>query len=121
MKMVVISLICLTSSLAFAGRIRYKPKQVAECKEQCTEDEIKASVPAAMKVMTNWARSEKRWEEAKVEKAELKEFTKNSKTEKVWVITLTDEKAAELSKKTRYLFLSDDGKVLRTNLTGDYK
>jgi hypothetical protein len=121
MKQVLIILLCFTSSSAFAGRIRYQPKQVAECKEKCTEEEIKAAAPAAMKVMVNWVRAEKRWEDAKIESAELKEYTKNSKDVKVWVIKMTDEKAAELSKKTRYLFISDDGKVLRTNLTGDYK
>jgi len=110
------------SSIAFAGGGHFHPKKVAKCDgSACTEEQIKSAVPAAVKELANWKQLDIKWESAKVESIAKKEFSKNGKTLKAWVVALLDEKNQDANKNKAYLYFLEDGSIFRTNSTGELK
>lgn len=121
MKKVILIATLLVSSLALASGGHFHPKKVAKCEGNCTEEQIKAAVPVAIKELANWKQLDAKWETAKVESVAKKDFTKGSKTLKTWVVALVDEKETDASKNKAYLFFLEDGSIFRTNKTGELK
>ena len=121
MKNVISIVIVIVSSLVLASGGHFHPKKVAKCEESCTEEQIKAAVPAAIKELANWKQLDTKWETAKVESVAKKDFVKGSKTLKTWVVALLDEKETDASRNKAYLFFLEDGSIFRTNKTGELK
>jgi hypothetical protein len=110
----------LLSGLACAGGNHFHAKQVAKCPaSKCTVEQITSAVPAAVEHMIHEKQMEAFWKDAKVESVspEPKTFTKGGKTMSAWVVALSSENK-EASAKPRYIFITTDGLVFRTNLTG---
>lgn len=123
MKKLVIAMSLLVSSVSLASGGHFHPKKVAKCDaNSCTEEQVKAAAPAAVKELANWKQIDAKWETAKVDNVTKKEFTKkNGKSLVAWVITLLDEKEKDTSKNKVYVYLTEDGSVFRTNTTGELK
>lgn len=122
MKKTILVFTLLTSTLGFASGGHFHPKKVAKCDgSTCSEDQIKASVPAAVKELANWNQLDVKWGSAKIESIVLKEFSKKGKTLKTWVVTLVDDKIQDSSKNKVYLYFLEDGSIFRTNTTGELK
>ncbi|MBY0317064.1 MAG: hypothetical protein K2Q26_16210 [Bdellovibrionales bacterium] len=122
MKKVILVLSIFISTSAFATGGHFHPKKVAKCEPKiCSEEQIKAAVPAGVKELANWKKIDAKWETAKIESAVVKEFTKGSKTIKAWVVALIDEKENDSSKNKVYLYFLEDGSIFRTNTTGELK
>ena len=112
----------LSSSIVLAGGGHFHPKKVAKCDgDTCTEDQIKASVPSAIKELANWKQLDSKWETAKIESIAKKEFNKNGKNLKTWVVSLIDEKIQDTTKNKVFLYFLEDGSIFRTNTTGELK
>lgn len=122
MKKIILVLTLLTSTLGFASGGHFHPKKVAKCDgSTCTEEQIKASVPAAVKELANWKQIDAKWESAKIESVILKEFSKKGKSLKTWVVALIDDKIQDTTKNKVYLYFLEDGSIFRTNTTGELK
>lgn len=123
MKKLVIVMSLLVSSVGVASGSHFHPKKVAKCEaSSCTEEQVKAAAPAAIKELANWNQIDTKWETAKVDNVVKKEFKKkNGKSLAAWVITLLDEKEKNASKNKVYIYLTEDGSVFRTNTTGELK
>ena len=122
MKKTILVLTFLASTVVFASGGHFHPKKVAKCDGSiCTEEQIKASVPAAVKELANWNKIDIKWESAKIESIALKEFSKKGKTLKSWVVALIDETIKDSTKNKVYLYFLEDGSIFRTNTTGELK
>lgn len=121
MKKVILTTGLLFSVAAFGGGNHFHPKKVAKCDAACTEEQIKAAVPAAVKELVNWRQADSAWESAKVEAITKKEFKKGSKTLNTWVVALLNEKETDAKKNKRYVFITNDGYVFKINETGELK
>lgn len=110
------------SSLALASGGHFHPKKVAKCDgNTCTEEQIKAAVPAGVKELANWKKLDAKWENAKIESVTKQEFSKSGKTLKTWVVALLDEKETDSAKNKVYLYFLEDGSIFRTNTSGELK
>ena len=112
MKNILLTGALLVSSVAFAGTNHYHPKKILDCSASpCTAAQIEAIVPKALGHLVKEKQCEKSWEAAKVTSVAQKAFKKGPE----WVVTLEDEK----TKQKRYVFITMDGFVNGTNLTGE--
>lgn len=119
-EIIILSLFVSTVALASGGH--FHPKKVAKCNaDACTEEQIKAAVPAGIKELANWKKLDAKWETAKIESIIKKEFSKGAKNLKAWVVALLDEKQSDTSKNKVYLYFLEDGSIFRTNTTGELK
>lgn len=122
MKKIIFTAYILVSSIVLASGGHFHPKKVAQCNaNQCTEEQIKTSVPAAIKELANWKQIDNKWETAKIESIAKKEFTKKGKTIKVWVVALVDDKNKSADQNKAFLYYLEDGSIFRTNSTGELK
>ncbi len=121
MKKAILIASFVVAPIAMASGAHFHPKKVAKCDGICSEDQIKAAVPAAVKELANWKQIDPKWETAKVDKAVKKEFIKGKKTLKTWVVALLNETESDVSKNKTYLFFLEDGTIFRTNNTGELK
>lgn len=122
MKTTILLLTFLTSTFVFASGGHFHPKKVAKCDgSTCSEEQIKASVPAAVKELANWKQLDAKWESAKIESITRKEFSKKGKSLKTWVVALINDKIQDTSKNKVYLYFLEDGSIFRTNTTGELK
>lgn len=121
MKQIILITGLLVSSAVLAGGNHFHPKKVAKCESACTEEQVKAAVPTAVKELVNWRQTDSVWQNAKVDAIAKKEFKKGSKTLNTWVVTLLNEKETDATKNKRYVFITNDGYVFKINETGDLK
>lgn len=122
MKKTILILTLLVSTIAFASGGHFHPKKVAKCEGSvCTEEQIKSSVPAAIKELANWKQLDAKWESARIDSIAKKEFSKKGKTLKAWVVALVDDKIQDSAKNKVFLYFLEDGSIFRTNSTGELK
>ena len=99
------------TSFAFAGGSHFHPKQIAKCANSvCTDEQIKAAVPAAITYLADSKKIDLAWAKAKIDSIGKKEFKKGPE----WVVTLKNE-----ANEIRYVFFGLDGYVTGSNSTGN--
>lgn len=108
-KLLTIAVLMATST-SFAGGKHFHPKQIVKCSGECTQEQIKGAVPAAISYLNKQAKIDKVWAEAKIDNLEKKKFSKGPE----WVVTLLDSK-----EQKRFVFMTLDGYVTGSNSTGE--
>lgn len=90
--------------------------RVATCQPQgCTKEQIEIAIPQSIDLLVKSGRIESTWQNAKVEKIELKEFKKASE----WTITLVDEKKKNPAKMRLFVFITTKGYLNGANFSGE--
>lgn len=89
------------------------PKPIAKCASTCTKEEVEKAVPLALSNLALVGEINREWLKAKIEKVELKEFSKG----KEWVVTMLDSKKKEQQKL--YVFITTNGYLNGANFTGN--
>ena len=115
MKTIILTLIILLTLNTFASGGHFHPKQVVKCAKECTEEQIKNAVPAAITYLAKWDKISTSWSVAKIDSIGKKEFKKGPE----WIVTLVDSSIQDSAKKKRYIFMSLDGFVTGSNSTGE--
>src|SRR5687768_14039212 len=89
------------------------PKPIAKCVAKCTKEEIQAAIPAAIGKLILKGSVTKEWSKAKVEKVELKTFSKGPE----WVAIVHD--SANKTQPSLYVFITTQGYLNGSNFTGN--
>jgi hypothetical protein len=115
MKTIILTAMTLVALKTFASGGHFHPKQVAKCAKECTEQQVKDAVPAAITYLAKWDKITNSWSSAKIDSAIKKDFKKGPE----WVVTLVDSTIQDTAKQKRYIFMSLDGYVTGSNSTGE--
>ncbi len=100
---------------AFAHDHHEPPPKAATCKAECTKEE--AMEGAATKIIPHLiedGKIDKTWKDLKAVSAEQKQF----KTRKEWVVIFKNDKIADKSKQSLYVFVTLDGTLAGVNHSG---
>ncbi len=91
------------------------PPKVAECKAECTKEEVTAGVSKKIiPLLVEGGKLEASWKDAKAESTEKKTF----KQAMEWVVTFKNDKVTDKAKQTLYFFVSLDGTLTGVNHSG---
>lgn len=101
--------------LAMAHGDHPPPPKAAECKGECTKDEVTTGVTTKIiPLLIESAKIDATWKDIKADSAEKKQFKKATE----WVVTLKNDKVADKAKQTLYVFVTLDGTLAGVNFTG---
>ena len=114
MKQFVLTIAFALSAQVALAHGDHAPK-IAKCSKECTKEQVEASIPGALDIQVQSGKIDASWTSAKVEKVELKSFSKGSE----WVATIFDEKAKDTSKQRLYVFITKKGYLNGSNFTGN--
>lgn len=91
------------------------PPKAAECKGECTKEEVTTGVTSKIiPLLIESKKIDATWKDVKVDSAEKKQFKKATE----WVVTLKNDKVADKAKQTLYVFVALDGTLAGVNFTG---
>ena len=115
MKKIIIIVALALNSVAAFGHADHAPR-VAKCAaKECTKLEIESAAPMAIGMLSQSGKIESGWTSAKIEKIELKQFSKAHE----WVVTLFDSKKSDKAKQRLYIFITTMGFLNGANSTGE--
>ena len=114
MKMLLLGALFCSQSL-LANENHYHPKKILKCSGECTEVQIRTSVPEALSILVKAKEIRESWIKVKVEKIEKKKFKKAEE----WVVSFYDKSVTDATKQRLYMFISLDGWLNGANNSGN--